>query len=108
MGEFQHGLCGCFDNCGVCIVSYFAPCYTVGKTAEAVGDDCVLCGVAYVFTGCIAGTIIRGKVRQQRNIEGTGLGDFCVHLFCPLCAIIQDHNEVVGNQAAIGQSMARV
>ena len=27
----QHGIFGCFDNCGICIVTYFLPCYTFGK-----------------------------------------------------------------------------
>ena len=105
MGEFQHGLCGCFDNCGVCIITYFVPCYTVGKTAEAVGDSCFTCGLAYVCTGCIAGGIIRGKVRAAKGIDGSALGDFCVHLFCPLCAVIQDHLEVV--PGGMGETMAR-
>ncbi|CAK8692319.1 unnamed protein product [Clavelina lepadiformis] len=108
MGEFQHGLFGCFDNCGVCIVSYFVPCYTVGKTAEAVGDSCCVCCLAYFFTGCIAGSIIRGRVRQQKGIEGSSLGDFCIHFFCPFCAVIQDHNEVIGSVGAAGESIARV
>uniref|UniRef100_A0A1I8FPH0 Zf-ANAPC11 domain-containing protein n=1 Tax=Macrostomum lignano TaxID=282301 RepID=A0A1I8FPH0_9PLAT len=47
MGEFQHGLCGCFDDCGLCIITYFVPCYTFGKNAEAVGDSCMLCAWAW-------------------------------------------------------------
>ncbi|XP_039254273.1 uncharacterized protein LOC120331268 [Styela clava] len=105
MGEFQHGLCGCFDNCGVCIITYFIPCYTMGKTAEAVGEDCCICALAYMFTGCIAGGIVRGKVRAMRGIEGSGIGDFCVHCWCPLCAVIQDHLEVV--PSGMGEDMSR-
>jgi len=108
MAEFQHGLFGCFDNCGVCIISYFVPCYTVGKTAEAVGDSCLMCGLGYIFTGCIAGGIIRGKVRAQKGIGGSALGDFCIHFFCPFCAIIQDHNEVLGGPGSAGESIARM
>lgn len=107
MGEYQHGLFGCFDNCGVCILTYFVPCYVVGKTAEAVGEDCCLCGVGYMFTACIVGGIIRGKVRAQQGIDGSPLGDFCIHWCCACCAVIQDHNEVVGQNSA-GQSIARV
>ena len=28
---WQHGIFGCFDNCGICIFTYFLPCYTFGK-----------------------------------------------------------------------------
>ena len=107
MAEFQHSLFGCYDNCGLCIVSYLVPCYTVGKTAEAVGDDCCLCGVGYMFGGCIVGGIIREKVRAQRGIEGSLLSDVLVHWCCPLCAVIQDNQEV-GGTAGAGQSIARV
>jgi len=37
MGEFQHGLCGCFDNCGVCIITYLVPCYTLAQQPKQLG-----------------------------------------------------------------------
>lgn len=107
MAEFQHGLFGCFDNCGLCLISWIVPCYTVGKTAEAVGDDCLLCGVGYIFGGCIVGGIIREKVRNQKGIAGSLVGDIFVHFCCPLCAIVQDNIEVVPGGSA-GESIARV
>lgn len=107
MADFQHGLFGCYDNCGLCVISYFVPCYTVGKTAEAVGDDCCLCGLGYIFGGCIVGGIIREKVRNQKGIPGSLVSDLLIHCFCPLCAIIQDNQEV-GATAASGQSISRV
>ena len=36
MGEFKQGFCGCFDNCGLCIFTYFCPCIVWGQTAEKV------------------------------------------------------------------------
>lgn len=41
---WKHGLLGCFDNLGLCIVTYVIPCYTFGKNAEAVGEGCCCCG----------------------------------------------------------------
>jgi len=107
MAQFSHDLCGCFDNCGLCIITCFVPCYTVGKTAEAVGDDCLLCGLGYVFARCIIGAIVREKVRNQKGIEGSLAGDILVHWCCPLCAVIQDNQEVVGSPST-GQSISRV
>ena len=109
MGEFKHDLFGCFDNCGLCIISALLPCYTVGKTAEAVGSSCVLYGLGYIFGRCIVGGILRGKIRRQNNISGSTLNDFLTHWCCALCAVVQDNQEVCGNAAAAsGQSISRV
>ncbi len=40
-GEWQYGLCGCFNNCGICIVTYFLPCLTAGQNAAATGKHTV-------------------------------------------------------------------
>ena len=36
-GEWTHGLCGCFDNLGMCIIAYFLPCVSWGQTASELG-----------------------------------------------------------------------
>lgn len=106
MTQFQHGLFGCFDNIGVCLITYFVPCYTFGKNAEAVGESCLLCGLSLFvpILNILAVTQIRGKIRESRNIEGNFIGDLLTHLFCPLCALVQEAQEV---QAPGGQQMAR-
>ena len=65
MGEWQHGLFGCFDNFGVCIVTYFLPCYTAGKNAEAVGSSCLLCGLVLFIP--IADVIFPATIRQKNS-----------------------------------------
>ncbi|KAL3832720.1 hypothetical protein ACJMK2_024337 [Sinanodonta woodiana] len=97
-GEFQHGLFGCFDNCGICIISLLVPCYQFGKNAEAVGQSCLLCGfgsmlpVVYVFLGAI----IRGKIRESSRINGSFIGDLMMWCCCPFCALVQEGQEVQG------------
>jgi Cys-rich protein (TIGR01571 family) len=95
-GEFQHGLFGCFDNCSVCIITYLVPCYTAGKVAEKVGESFLLhCLLTFVpIADIICRTIVRGKVRQQRNIEGSQISDCCLHLFCAPCALCQEAQEI--------------
>lgn len=44
MSDWQSSLFGCFDDFGLCIITYFVPCYTFGKNAEAMGDSCLCCG----------------------------------------------------------------
>lgn len=94
--DWAHGLCGCFDNCGICIISYFVPCYTFGKNAEAVGDSCCLCGIASMVPvlDMFLGAQIRGKIRERRGIAGSFLGDLVLWCFCPLCALVQEAQEV--------------
>jgi Cys-rich protein (TIGR01571 family) len=47
--------------------------------------------------------IVRGKIRESKGIEGSGVIDFLLHWFCGCCAIAQEGREVQGG----GQSMAR-
>ena len=70
-GEFQHGLFGCFDNCGVCILTYFVPCYTQGRIAEKVGEDCLICGLIQLvpIANWYFATTIRGKVRKLEAFD---------------------------------------
>ena len=96
--DWQHGLCSCFDNIGICVIAYLVPCYTFGKNAEAVGDSCCLCGVAFFvpFLNICAALSLRGKLREQKGIDGSCLGDFFTILFCPLCAMVQEAQESQG------------
>lgn len=106
MTQYQHGLFGCFDNIGICLITYFVPCYTFGKNAEAVGDSCLLCALAYFvpILDCVAFLQVRGKIRASRNIEGSCIGDFFAIACCHLCALVQDAQEV---QSPGMQHMAR-
>lgn len=107
MGEFQHGLFGCFSNLGVCVVTYFVPCYTEGKIAEKVGDDCLTCGLIQLvpIANWYFATVIRGKVRNQKNIEGGFLKDCLLIWCCYCCALNQEALEV---NALGGANMAVV
>ncbi|CAL1530366.1 unnamed protein product [Lymnaea stagnalis] len=105
-GDWQHGLFGCFDNFGLCIISYFVPCYTFGKNSEAIGESCCTCGVAYLvpIVNLVAAIKIRGKIREQRGIPGSTFNDLLLICCCPLCALVQEAQEV---QVPGVQSMAR-
>lgn len=107
--DFQHGLCGCFDNCMVCIITYFAPCYTAGKVAETVGESCILHGLlTFVpIVGMVCRALNREKVRSQKHIPGSIIGDVCVHLFCPVCALCQEAQETGALDNKMAQTMVR-
>lgn len=112
MTQFKHGLCGCFDNCCICIVTYFCPCYTAGKVAEAVSESCILHGILFFvpLANIICLTIIRGKVRDQNGIVGSAVGDCCAIFWCTACALCQEAQETnaIGNQSmAVEQDIER-
>lgn len=106
--EWSNGLCGCLNDIPLCLTTYCAPCYTFGKTAEAVGDDCLMCGII-TFVPLVNlwfATQIRGKIREQKGIDGSFVSDLLLHCCCPLCTLVQDALEV-GVKAPFGNSMAR-
>jgi Cys-rich protein (TIGR01571 family) len=100
MADFQHGLFGCFDNCGLCVITYFVPCLTAGRNAEAVGESCFLYGCLSILgpVGIWSRGKIRGQIREMKGIEGTCLMDCLLHWACGLCALIQEAQEVEGQQ----------
>jgi Cys-rich protein (TIGR01571 family) len=104
MPEFQQGLFGCFSNCCVCVITYFAPCYTEGKIAEKVGESCLLhgCLIFVPVANIICGAMIREKVRQNKGIDGTFVKDCLTIWCCFACALCQEANEV----DALGKNMA--
>jgi len=104
--EWQHGLFGCFDNIGLCVISYFVPCYQFGKNAEAVGESCLLCGLGLLVPLLDIYLVlkIRGKIRETKGIQGSLVGDLFTWCFCGICALVQEAQEV---QDMTPQSMAR-
>merc|ERR1711974_10257 len=94
--QFKHGLFGCFDNCMVCIVAYVAPCYVHGKSTEKVDESCVLCALSmFVPVLNLIGRIsIRGKIREKHDIVGSTISDCLTIVCCPLCALVQEANQV--------------
>lgn len=111
MAGWEHGLFGCFSNIGLCIFGWLLPCYVHGKTAEAVGSSCCLCALIFCFTVPFSVCVIRGRVRESKNIGGGMLGDFICSLFCFPLVICQSAQEmsvqVLGAGESMGQSMAR-
>lgn len=102
--QWSHGLFGCFDDCGTCMVTSFCPCYTVGKNAEAVGAECyVLCGLATCIplVNISFMTQIRSKIREQNRIEGTFLNDFFATCCCPLCMLVQSAQQVKESRTVV-------
>lgn len=80
----------------------------MGKSAEAVGDDCLLCGLALCvpLLNLYAMCSNRSKIREQKGIPGSAVSDLLTVWCCPLCALVQQAQEM-GVKAPIGGSMSR-
>ncbi|XP_052814943.1 uncharacterized protein LOC128241871 [Mya arenaria] len=108
VGQWSHSLFGCFDDFGTCIIAYLVPCVAFGQTAEAIGEgSCFTCGLAYLVPvlNLLMWIKIRGRIREQKGIEGDTIKDCLTILCCPLCALVQEAQEVKGSPQA--QSMCR-
>ena len=104
--EWTNGVFGCFNDCTSCILAYFIPCYIFGKNAEVVGDSCVLCALSQFvpLLSIWARVSIRGKIREQRGIQGSCISDLICVWLCPLCTLVQEAQEI---KPPGGLSMAR-
>jgi len=107
--DWENGLCGCFANFGVCLITYFLPCITVGQNAEEAGTcGCMLAGIL-TFVPLVNFYVIaktRADVREKHNIAGSMLSDLLTTLFCSLCVIIQTKNQL--SSGSMGEDIARV
>lgn len=93
---WSNGLCSCFEDITTCIITYIVPCYTFGKNAEQIGESCILCAltqfIPWVDLWCRVS--VRGKIREQRGIEGSCMEDCLMHWLCVLCALVQEAREL--------------
>ncbi|XP_065910160.1 uncharacterized protein [Dysidea avara] len=104
---WSHGLFGCFSDITTCLITWIIPCYTAGKNAESVGESCLAHGVYTLLPliGWYCHATVRGKIREKKGIDGTFFNDLLLSVFCELCALVQEAQEV--NQAPPPLAMSR-
>eukprot|EP01116_Phalansterium_solitarium_P013185 TRINITY_DN3032_c0_g1_i1.p1 TRINITY_DN3032_c0_g1~~TRINITY_DN3032_c0_g1_i1.p1 ORF type:complete len:112 (+),score=11.72 TRINITY_DN3032_c0_g1_i1:74-409(+) len=97
MSQWDIELCDCFSDCKTFLVSWFcSPCQlayqkvAVEETQPCGFGDCIL---PCLFSLCCA-VSIRGKIRAKYGIDGGCMGDFCVILFCYVCAVTQQTRQL--------------
>ncbi|XP_063690208.1 uncharacterized protein LOC134822868 [Bolinopsis microptera] len=105
--EWASGLLGCCEDIGLCVITYFVPCLTFGQTAEALGDDCMMSGLAMLvpLLNLYCLVTVRGRIREKYGIEGSLVMDLVSVLCCPLCALVQSARQV---KMTPGQAVQRV
>lgn len=67
-----------------------------GKNAEAMGEDCLMCGLASLINpvGYGAAIVLRGRLREKRGIDGSLTSDLLWGCLCPFCTLIQEAAEI--------------
>ena len=99
--DWDHSLCGCFDDCGACLLAYCCPCIAFGMNAADSGACCdgccgAFCGCLLFFVPCINLCLwcsIRSKIRSKHNIPQACCSDCCSILFCGCCALAQERQQ---------------
>ena len=107
--EWDESLFGCFNNFGICALSYFLPCYVNGKNAEAIEKGFFLncCGMLIPIVNIVLRVQLRKEIRHRQNIDGTRCNDILAIFFCSCCTIIQEANEVKHMFGEDNMQMAR-
>lgn len=91
--DWKFGLLGCFSDIKLCCLTFLCPCYTMGRNAAGVGEDCLLHGLLSML-GLNFGPVIRWRLRKDKSIGGSMLMDVLVYMLCPCCAMIQEAKEI--------------
>ncbi|XP_032813277.2 uncharacterized protein LOC116943991 [Petromyzon marinus] len=106
MGQWTFELCGCFENCSLCLLTWLAPCVTAGHNAEDTGQGSfIACCVVYPFAGWWFTAQSRKKTREMRGIDGSFGEDLLLACFLPWCTMVQIAREL--RDAPAPQTMQR-
>ncbi|CAM9613966.1 unnamed protein product [Lampetra fluviatilis] len=90
MGQWTYDLCGCFENCSLCLLTWLAPCVTAGHNAEDTGQGSfVACCLVFPFAGWWFTAQSRKKTREMRGIDGSFGQDLLLACFLPWCTMVQ-------------------
>ncbi|GAQ85584.1 hypothetical protein KFL_002420170 [Klebsormidium nitens] len=101
--QWQAGFFGCFEDCGLCIVTCFVPCITFGQTAEVIDNGVTSCATAAAICclieavtscSCFYSCTYRKKLRLRFGLPEEPCNDVCVHCCCWCCAFIQEYREL--------------
>ncbi|XP_019851170.1 PREDICTED: protein PLANT CADMIUM RESISTANCE 2-like [Amphimedon queenslandica] len=98
MSGWEHGICGCFDDCTICLLSFFCPCIQIYRNANAIPDGehgCLfLCGMCTFLHACYNRTTLRHDIRVHKNISGSHCEDWLCTYFCFSLSLAQESQEM--------------
>ncbi|XP_033739644.1 placenta-specific gene 8 protein-like [Pecten maximus] len=87
--DWSSGLCGCFSDCGSCLMTCLClPCMEC-RNASRLGEFCCL---PYCCPG--ATIAMRARLRTLGGIQGSICKDVCALACCPMCSVCQMSREL--------------
>ncbi|MES1923333.1 hypothetical protein MHBO_004891 [Bonamia ostreae] len=99
--NWKFGLYSCCGDILSCCCACYIPCFVQGKTYALLNESdsstkytCAFFLADVLGCGLCATCYLRGKVRESRDIDGNGCGDFCSSLFCGPCVMVQAYREL--------------
>merc|ERR1712026_640721 len=78
--DWNHGLFGCFHDCGNCMCGYCCPICQVADSASKLGESYLIYFILGCFVPCIPIFMVRDKVRDRYGIDGSAGGDAAIAL----------------------------
>lgn len=97
-GQWSTGMCGCFEDCGICCYGFFLlPCL-YGQNVERL-DKTGCCGSCCLYACCatwacaFAGST-RGRLRYKYGLPEDPCSDCCVHFWCSALGVCQEAREI--------------
>mmetsp|Transcript_11321 Transcript_11321/g.12442 ORF Transcript_11321/g.12442 Transcript_11321/m.12442 type:complete len:137 (-) Transcript_11321:241-651(-) len=97
--EWKQGLCSCFDDCGICLVSFSNSQISIEGLAVELSSvtDAPVEGRSCIVAGCFSAICLsclnRTYIRNQYGIDGNCISDLLISVICRPCAISQMYNE---------------
>lgn len=107
MPQWTNGIFGCLGDCSICkqhsqcllfcfvitgLLSFICPCIQFGRNAEAVGESCLMYALSQFvpLLNLYCRLSVRGKIREQKGIEGTFIKDLLYVWCCSTCSLAQE------------------
>ncbi len=74
------------------LLSYFCGCYQFGKNAEQLGENCLTYALSQFvpLLNLYCRTVVRGRIRDQKGIDGSCFNDLLCVICLPVCALAQE------------------
>ncbi|XP_070561753.1 cornifelin-like [Ptychodera flava] len=90
-GDFDVGLFQCCDDMSTCALSFCClPCFKC-FLARKLGESCCL---PFCYCHPFDLSVLRVKLRTNKQIEGDALSDCCLSCWCSCCVAAQLSREV--------------
>lgn len=74
------------------LLSFFCPCIQFGRNGEAIGESCMMYALSQFvpLLNLYCRATVRGRIREQKGIEGSCIKDLLMVWCCGPCSLAQE------------------